>query len=179
MSDEPKKHHSKTKPRHVKVPSTMPLQGHVTGNASPLKESDPFLSSAFQLNTDAQQTNLSEKFNFTGAGYTALCRDIYAIYAEYDQKVVKNVLPEAMMYYFTNQYWFRLLTRKKSLQYPITQVESKILSDLVQRRFNIPHSLHSYLSSIGEVTAKNGDVLYPEIPQLPTSVKRYTIHVLL
>lgn len=127
--------------------------------------------SVFAVDSGFVSRNREMKFHASAASWIQVANDTYAELRNDATVQVSKELPiEALRYYSACTFWLRAISLKLWQGHEFSPAEVDIQRTFEGKTLALPDPLHLGLKAIGRVTTKNGEVLAPTFPSIPSSV---------
>lgn len=102
-----------------------------------IKNIDPFDDSFFGTGNNPIEENTETKITPMCPAFIDITTIIYQQLKMNDVTLQKNILPGYLNYYSGALIWMRLVSLKKKLSYPLTQLETELMAVIEGKSFSI------------------------------------------
>lgn len=151
-------------------PPTMKKANDESRN-KPVTNESLVAESVFAVDSGFISRNREIPFNPSMSGWTQVVDDAYAeLRNDTKIQVSKEIPLEAFRYYAASLYWLRAISIKLWQGQDLTPAEVYLQRVFEGKTLVLPDPIHVGLKAVGKITTKNGEVLAPTFPAIPTGI---------
>lgn len=161
-----------SEPQQRQLPKTinrpMRIDAHANVSSALTTFADYPIRESLFINNNFIPANSRTEFSPSAPAAIEVARLMYDELLTDNPSFYKEVLPEYLDYYTTAMLWARIVTLKKKLSMPLTEVEGSFYAAIKNETFVLPEPLLMQVKMFGRIKTLTGEDLYPSFPPLPS-----------